>query len=122
MASSATARLRSRTLNWPTPKSVYSRTLPEVATTRTRLERHFDPEAIRQLKATRGQDISVGGPNLAAHAFSAGLIDECYLFLCPIIVGGGKPALPHNVRLELTLLAERRFDNGMVYLRYGTRS
>lgn len=102
-------------------KIVYSRTLAAVATTRTRLERVFDPDAIRQLKATTASDLSIGGPDLATHAFRAGLVDECHLFLTPIIVGGGKPALPDNVRLELALLAERRFGNGMVYLRYGLR-
>ena len=103
-------------------KIVYSRTLKAVATARTRIERDFDPEAIRQLKATTGHDILIGGPDLATHAFRAGLVDECHLFLAPIIVGGGKQSIPHNVRLELDLLAERRFGNGMVHLRYRTRS
>lgn len=103
-------------------KIVYSRTLTAVATTRTRLEREFDPDAIRQLKATTARDLSVGGPDLAAHAFRAGLVDEYHLFLNPIIVGGGKQALPDNIHLELALLAERRFDSGVVYLRYGIRS
>jgi dihydrofolate reductase len=102
-------------------KIVYSRTLEAVATRRTQLERTFDPEAIRQLKATGEHDILIGGPELAAHAFRAGLIDECHLFIIPILVGGGKPALPDNVRMELELLAERRFRNGTVYLRYRTR-
>jgi dihydrofolate reductase len=102
-------------------KIVYSKTLEAVSTRKTQIERNFDPEAIRQLKAAAGQDISIGGPGLAAHAFRAGLIDECHLFLTPIIVGGGKPSLPDNVRLELELLEERRFGNGMVYLRYRTR-
>ncbi len=99
-------------------KIVYSRTLKAVSTRKTRIERNFDPDAIRQLKEAAGRDISIGGPDLAAHAFRAGLIDECLLFLTPILVGGGKPALPDRVRLELELLEERRFDNGMVYLRY----
>jgi dihydrofolate reductase len=73
------------------------------------------------LKAVAGHDISIGGPELAAHAFQAGLIDESQLFLAPIIVGDGKPALPSNIRLALELLEERRFRNGMVYLRYQTR-
>lgn len=103
-------------------KIVYSRTLTAVATTRTRLEREFDPDAIRQLKATTARDLSIGGPDLAAHAFRAGLVDEYHLFLNPIIVGGGKLALPDNIHLELALLAERRFDSGVVYLRYGIRS
>jgi dihydrofolate reductase len=99
-------------------KIVYSRTLEAVSTRKTQIARNFDPEAIRQLKETSSQDILIGGPELAAHAFRAGLIDECHLFLTPIIVGGGKPALPDNVRLELELLEERRFGNGMVYLHY----
>lgn len=102
-------------------KIVYSRTLEKVSTRKTRVERVFDPEAVRQLKAAAGQDLLIGGPNLAAHAFRAGLIDECQLFLAPILVGGGKPALPNNVRLELELLEERRFRCGMVYLRYQVR-
>jgi dihydrofolate reductase len=96
-------------------KIVYSQKLETVATARTRIERDFDPEAVRQLKATTGQDLLIGGPDLAAHAFRARLVDECHLFLVPIVVGGGKRSLPNNVRLELELLEERRFDNGMVY-------
>lgn len=103
-------------------KIVYSRTLKAVATARTRIERDFDPEAIRHLKATTGPDILIGGPDIASHAFRAELVDECHLFLAPVIVGGGKQSLPHHVRLELELLAERRFGNGMVYLRYRTKS
>ena len=99
-------------------KIVYSRTLPAASTRKTRLERDFDPEAIRQLKDTVEQDILIGGAELAAHAFRSGLIDECHLFLIPIIVGGGKPSLPDNVRLELKLLEERRFGSGVVFLRY----
>jgi dihydrofolate reductase len=102
-------------------KIVYSRTLKTVSTHKTQLEQTFDPEAIRQLKAASEHDILIGGPELAAHAFRAGLIDECHLFLLPIIVGGGKPALPDNVRLELELLEERRFGNGTVFLHYRTR-
>ena len=102
-------------------KIVYSRVLEAVSTRKTQLEQTFDPEAIRQLKASGKHDILIGGPELAAHAFRAGLIDECHLFLIPILVGGGKSALPDNVRLELELLAERRFGNGTVYLRYRTR-
>ena len=89
-------------------KIVYSKTLAAASTRKTQIERNFDPEAIKQLKKTVQQDILVlGGPELAAHAFRAGLIDECHLFLTPIIVGGGKPSLPDNVRLELELLEER---------------
>ena len=102
-------------------KIVYSRTLETISTRKTQLERTFDPQAIRQLKATSEHDILIGGPELTAHAFRAGLIDECHLFLIPILVGGGKSALPDNVRMELELLAERRFGNGTVYLRYRTR-
>ena len=102
-------------------KIVYSKTLETISTRKTQLERTFDPEAIRQLKEAVEHDILIGGPELAAHAFRAGLIDECHLFLIPILVGGGKSALPDNVRLELELLAERRFGNGTVYLRYRTR-
>src|SRR5574342_513057 len=102
-------------------KIVYSRTLETISTRKTQLEQTFDPEAIRQLKATGEHDILIGGPELAAHAFRAGLIDECHLFLVPIIVGGGKQALPDNVRLELELLDERRFGSGVVFLRYRTR-
>jgi len=102
-------------------KIVYSRTLAAASTRNTQIERNFDPEAIKQLKKTVQQDISISGPELAAHAFRSGLIDECHLFVIPIIVGGGKPALPDKVRLELDLVEERRFGNGTVYLRYQTR-
>jgi len=102
-------------------KIVYSTTLETISTRKTQLEQTFDPEAIRQLKATGEHDILIGGPELAAHAFRAGLIDECHLVLIPILVGGGKSALPDNARMELELLAERRFRNGTVYLRYRTR-
>ena len=102
-------------------KIVYSRTLEAVSTRKTQLERNFNPEAIRHLKQTTERDILIGGPELAAHAFRAGLIDECHLFLTPVIVGGGKPSLPDKVRLELELLEERRFANGTVFLRYRTR-
>jgi dihydrofolate reductase len=103
-------------------KVVYSKTLETVSTTRTRLEREFDPEAVRQMKASAGRDISVSGPDLAAQAFRAALVDECYLIVTPIVVGGGKRSLPNDVRLKLELLDERRFDNGMVYLHYRTRT
>jgi dihydrofolate reductase len=103
-------------------KIVYSRTLKAVATARTRIERDFDPEAIRHLKATAGQDILIGGPELASHAFRARLVDECHLFLAPVVVGSGKPALPTDIRLGLELLAERRFGNSMVHLRYRIQS
>ena len=102
-------------------KIVYSKTLAAASTRQTQIERNFDPEAIRQLKEAAQHDISIGGPNLAAQAFRSGLIDECHLFLTPIIVGGGKQSLPDDVKLELELLEERRFGNGMVFLRYRTR-
>jgi dihydrofolate reductase len=102
-------------------KFVYSRTLEAVSTRKTKIERNFDPEAIRRLKESVEQDIHIGGAELAALAFRSGLIDECHLFITPLIVGGGKPALPDDVRLELELLDERRFDSGVVFLRYRTR-
>ncbi len=102
-------------------KIVYSKTLEAVSTTRTRIERDFDPEAVRQKKALAGRDLTVGGPELAAEAFKAGLVDECHLFVAPMVVGGGKRSLPDKVRLMLELLDERRFGNGMVYLNYRIR-
>ena len=102
-------------------KIVYSKTLETISTRKTQHEQTFDPEAIRQLKAASEHDIIIGGPELAAHAFRAGLIDECHLFIVPILVGGGKSALPDDIRVELELLDERRFRNGTVYLRYRTR-
>jgi dihydrofolate reductase len=102
-------------------KIVYSKTLETAPTRKTRIERDFEPEAIRHLKETAEQDILIGGPGLAAQAFQAGLIDEFHLFIIPIIVGGGKQALPDNLRLELDLLDERRFGSGVVFLRYRIR-
>ena len=101
-------------------KVVYSRTLQSVSSAKTRIERDFDAAAIRREKARAGSDISVGGPGLAARALKAGLMDELYLFLVPVVVGGGTKSLPDHVRLELELLDERRFDGGMVYLHYRT--
>jgi dihydrofolate reductase len=101
-------------------KIVYSRTLQTVSSARTRIERDFEPEAIRQMKARLGSDVIVGGPELAARAIKAGLVDELHLFVVPIVVGGGKQSLPNNVRQKLELLDERRFGNGMVYLHYRT--
>ena len=103
-------------------KIVYSKTLEQASSARTRIERDFDPDAIRQMKAQAGSDIAVGGPDLASQAIKAGLVDEYQLFVAPIVVGGGKQSLPNNVRLELELLEERRFGNGMVYLHYRTRT
>ena len=102
-------------------KVVYSRSLDAVTTARTRLEREFDPEAVRQLKARAERDISVGGPHLAAKAIKAGLVDEYHLFVNPVVVGGGNRALPDGVRVNLELLGEHLFRNGVVYLRYRTR-
>jgi dihydrofolate reductase len=101
-------------------KVVYSKTLAAVSTSKTRIERAFDPEAVRHMKASAGRDMVVGGAALAAHAFEARLIDEFHLFVAPIVVGGGKRSLPNDVRLELELRGERRFGNGMVYLHYRT--
>jgi dihydrofolate reductase len=99
-------------------KIVYSRTLEQASSARTRIEREFVPSAVAELKTHAGADLAIGGPELAGHAFAAGLVDEMHLFLAPIVVGGGTPALPDGVRLELELLDERRFGNGMVHLRY----
>jgi dihydrofolate reductase len=101
-------------------KVVFSRSLKAVSTPRTRIERDFDPAAVRQLKASADRDVTVGGPVLAAEALKAGLVDECHLIVCPVVVGGGKKSLPSGVRLPLELLAEQRFANGAVYLRYAT--
>ena len=103
-------------------KIVYSKTLETVSSARTRIEPVFDPEAVRQLKATAARDITVGGPTLAARALEAGLVDELHLFLSPVVVGGGKRSLPDNVHLKLELLDERRFGNGAVHLRYRVRA
>jgi dihydrofolate reductase len=99
-------------------KIVYSKSLESVSSARTRIERTFDPDAVRRMKATANRDLSVGGPDLAAQALRAGLVDETQLFLSPIVVGGGNPALPDDVRIGLELLDERRFSNGVVHLRY----
>jgi dihydrofolate reductase len=103
-------------------KIVYSKTLEAVSSARTRIEQDFDPEAVRQLKGSTGRDITVGGPELAAQAIKAGLVDEYHLLVAPIVVGGGKQSLPANVRLKLELLDERRFGNGSVHLHYRTRT
>jgi dihydrofolate reductase len=103
-------------------KVVYSTTLESASSARTRVERDFDPEAIRQMKATANRDISVGGPDLAAQAIKAGLVDEWHLFVTPIVVGGGKRSFPDDFRQKLETVDERRFGNGVVYLHYGTRT
>jgi dihydrofolate reductase len=103
-------------------KIVYSTTLHEVPTAKTQLAHDFDPDAVRRLKASAAGDLAVGGANLAAHAFKAGLVDECQLLVYPVILGGGKPSLPRDMRADLDLLDERRFGNGVVYLRYRVAS
>ena len=103
-------------------KIVYSKTLDTPSSARTRIERDFDPDAVRRMKASAERDISIGGADLAAQAIKGGLVDEYHLFLTPIIVGGGHQSLPDNVRLELELLDERRFGNGVVHLHYRTKS
>lgn len=97
-------------------KVVYSKTLETASSARTRIDRGFDPDAIRQMKAAAERDISVAGPGLAAQAFEAGLVDECHLLIAPVLVGGGKRAFPHGVHLKLELLDQRRFGNGMALL------
>lgn len=99
-------------------KVVYSTTLAAASTASTRLERHFDPAALQQLKATADSDLMVGGANLATQAFKAGLVDEYQLLVWPLLVGGGKPALPIGIRADLELVDERRFANGVLHLRY----
>jgi dihydrofolate reductase len=101
-------------------KIVFSRTLEAASTARTRIESYFDPEAVRRMKTEAERDLIVGGAELAAQAFEAGLVDECHLFVAPVVVGGGKQSLPDNAFLELELLDERRFSSGMVYLYYRT--
>jgi dihydrofolate reductase len=103
-------------------KVVYSTTLDEVSTARTHIERNFDPDAVRELKASAAGDLTVAGANLAAQAFHAGLVDECQLLIYPVFVGSGKPSLPRDMRADLELLDERRFNNGVVYLRYRVAS
>jgi len=99
-------------------KVVYSSTLDEPFTERTRVERRFDPESVREIKASASSDVLVGGPNLAAQAFEAGLVDEVQLFVWPVILGGRNPALPTGIRVDLELEDEHRFAGGVVHLRY----
>jgi len=103
-------------------KVVYSTTLEKASTARTRIERRFDPESVRQLKEASTRDISVGGSHLAAQAIKAGLVDELHLVVTPIVVGGGTSFLPDHLGFELALLDERRFGNGVVHLHYGNRT
>ena len=99
-------------------KVVFSRSLDAVSSARTRIERDFDPETVRQWKASSTRELSVGGPELAAVALRAGLVDECHLFLNPVVIGAGTPALPDHLRIPLTLLDEHRFNNGVIHLHY----
>ena len=100
-------------------KVVYSRTLAEPTSTRTRIERELDPDAVRQLKLAATADISIGGGDLAGQALGAGLVDEFHVFVYPVVIGGGKRILPDDVRVQLELLDERRFQSGVVHLHYG---
>jgi dihydrofolate reductase len=102
-------------------KIVFSRTLTEPRSARTRIEREFDPDMIRKLKAEAQKDMSIDGPELAGQAIKAGLVDEIQMIVCPVVVGGGKRFLPDGARVDLELLEERRFENGMVFLRYSVR-
>jgi dihydrofolate reductase len=118
-AGTAPAVIRDYTEIWrAAEKIVYSRELETVSSARTRIERDLDPDAVRRLKETAKADMTIGGAELAGQALALGLVDECHLFLGPIVVGGGKRALPDELRAELELLDERRFANGVIYLRY----
>lgn len=103
-------------------KIVYSTTLPAASTSKTRLERRFDPGSVRDMKTSAAGNLIVGGPTLAAHAFNAGLVDECHFFIWPVLVGRGKPAFLSDAPAQLELLEEQRFGNGVVYLRYRTQT
>ncbi len=114
--------LRDWTRQWQAAeKIVYSRTLAEPRSVRTRIEREFDPDVVRRLKGDARHDITVNGPGLAAHALRAGLVDELQMFVCPAVVGAGKRFFPDRVRLKLELVDEHRFRNGVVVLRYAVR-
>jgi dihydrofolate reductase len=102
-------------------KIVYSRTLVEPRSARTRIEREFDPDSVQRLKAGAEHDMTVNGPELAAHALRAGLVDEFQIIVCPVVVGGGKQFFPDGMRLDLELVEERQFGNGVVALRYVVR-
>ena len=103
-------------------KVVFSRSLQSVSTKRTRLERSFDPDLVRAIKAEASQDLSISGADVAASAWRAGVIDECQVFVAPMLVGSGKRMFPDDIRQPLALLDERRFGNGMVFLRYAVRA
>jgi dihydrofolate reductase len=102
-------------------KVVYSRTLEQVSSSRTRIERNFEPDAVRALKEAADRDVAIGGPEIAAQALAVGLVDECQLFLSPVVMGGGHPAFAGGARAGLELLDERRFAGGVVFVRYRTR-
>ncbi len=102
-------------------KVVYSTTLEEVTTGRARIERHFDPDAVRVMKASADRELTIGGAELAAQAFGAGLVDECHIFVHPTLAGGGKPGFPTGTPIGLELVDERRFDNGVVYVHHRVR-
>ncbi len=102
-------------------KIVYSTTLQTVSAARTRLERKFDEDAVRELKAGATRDVGIGGPALAAQAIRAGLVDEFNLLIAPIIAGGGNPYLPDKVHVKLELVDERRFENGLIHVRYRSK-
>ncbi len=119
----AIARLSDLTADFATAwraadKVVYSTTLGAVPTAATRVEQHFDPDAVRRLKDESTKNLTIGGANLAARAFEAGLVDECQLFIWPMVLGGGTPGLPPGVRTDLALLDVHRFGNGVVQIRY----
>ncbi|HUE07378.1 MAG TPA: dihydrofolate reductase family protein [Acidimicrobiales bacterium] len=101
-------------------KVVYSTTLHDASTAKTRIEHGFDTDGLRAMKTSATSDLTIGGPTVTAHAFDAGLVDECHLFVYPVLVGGGKAAFPSDANVQLELLEERRFANGVVYLRYRT--
>jgi|SRR2546428_564383 len=101
-------------------KVVYSKTLEKVSSAKTRIERDFDPTSVQRLKASSTRDISIGGPELAGQALRAGVVDECHLFLMPVLIGGGTRCIPDGVRADLELLDERRFASGVVEVRYRT--
>jgi dihydrofolate reductase len=113
------AEIRDYTAIWQAAeKIVYSNTLDEPSSRRTRIERSFDANDVRELKATAAEQIAIGGPHLASQAFAADLVDEVHLLVNPVVIGGGTPALPHHQRIELALKDQYVFRNGVVYLGY----
>jgi riboflavin biosynthesis pyrimidine reductase len=106
---------------WTAEKIVYSRTLAEPRSARTKIERSFDPDGVRKLKANVASDIAVAGPELAEQAIQSGLVDELQMRVCPVLIGGGKRYLPSGVRLDMELVEEGRLRNGEMFLRYAVR-